>query len=201
MQADVEPRDANFCWHFDRMDGLLFINEASYSWSRARMPGTLKLGAMFNTGYPDIPDGSGRKSWGGGFYYGVLDQALYVEPGSTEETPQGLGWFARGGFSGPQRSSPLGMLLQTGFSYAGPIPGRDHDAAGIALSWGQDSPQRASSREGGNRGLEMIFEATYQIRVTPCCSIQPDLQYIVQPGSSTATPNALVLGVSVAVDF
>jgi porin len=47
----------------------------------------------------------------------------------------------------------------------------------------------------------MIFEASYQLQVSPWCSVQPDLQYILQPNGSTAIPNALVLGISVAIDF
>ncbi|MFM8229889.1 MAG: carbohydrate porin, partial [Chthoniobacterales bacterium] len=192
MQGDAYPQDNNFYWHFSRDNGLLFLNEAIYSWSKARLPGTAKLGAMFTTGNPDIPDDSGREAWGGAFYYGIIDQMLYAEPGSTDANPQGLGWFFRGGFAGPQRSSPLGMLLETGFSYAGPIPGRDEDSVGIAFYWDQSSPQQASSLQGGNRGLEMVFEATYQVQLAPWFTVQPDVQYIVQPGGSTAIPHAFV---------
>jgi porin len=47
----------------------------------------------------------------------------------------------------------------------------------------------------------MVFEASYQWQISPWVAVQPDLQYIVQPGGSTAIPNALVLGLSVSVDF
>ncbi|MFM8657176.1 MAG: carbohydrate porin, partial [Chthoniobacterales bacterium] len=67
--------------------------------------------------------------------------------------------------------------------------------------WDQSSPQQASSLQGGNRGLEMVFEATYQVQLSPWFTVQPDVQYIVQPGGSTAIPNAFVLGLSVGIDF
>jgi porin len=201
MQGDAYTDSANFHWNIDRMNGLLFLNEAIYTWSKAPLPGTAKLGALFTTGYPDIPGETDTEAWGGSFFYGIVDQALYNEAGSTPDNPQGLGWFARGGFAAPQRSSSLGMLVETGLVYAGPFPGRDDDSAGLGFIWNQSSPQQASALEGSNRGLEMIFEASYQWQLAPWCSVQPDLQYILQPNGSTAIPNALVLGISVAIEF
>jgi carbohydrate-selective porin OprB len=31
--------------------------------------------------------------------------------------------------------------------------------------------------------------------------LQPDIQFVIQPGGSTALPNALVLGLSATIDF
>lgn len=201
MQGIAYPGDANFYWHLDRVDGFIFLNEVIHSWPKAKLPGTAKLGAIFQSGYQNVPDNSGRQTWGSGFYYGIVDQALYEEPGSTADSPQGLGWFTRGGFAAPSDSSPLGLLLQTGLVYSGPFPGRDDDSVGIAFGWNQESPYEASTAAGSNRGLEMVFEASYQWQISPWFAVQPDLQYIVQPGGSTAIPNALVLGLSVSVDF
>lgn len=201
MQGDCRMEDANFYWKFDRMNGLLFLNEAIYSWSKAPLPGTAKLGAMFTTGYPEIPGENDKEAWGGSFIYGILDQCAWNEPGFTQENFQGLGWFARGGFAAPQRSNPLGMLVETGWVYTGLVPGRDSDSAGLGFIWNQSSRGQASTLAGSNRGLEMVFEASYQVQVSPWFTVQPDLQYIVQPGGSTAIPNALVLGLSVAIDF
>ncbi|MBJ7259629.1 MAG: carbohydrate porin [Chthoniobacterales bacterium] len=200
MQGEAFTQDANFYWNFNRMNGLMFLNEAIYSWKRAPLPGTVKLGAIFQTGYQDVPDGSGE-TWGSGFYYAIIDQAVYDEPGSTADSPQGLGWFARGGFSAPQKSSPLGMILQSGFVYSGLFPGRDDDSTGLALGWNQESSYESSGSQGSSRGLEMVVEASYQWQISPWFAVQPDLQYIIQPGGSTAIPNALVLGLSVSVDF
>jgi porin len=71
----------------------------------------------------------------------------------------------------------------------------------LAFAWDQESRGEAVTLTGNNRGLEMIFEASYQAQISPWCAVQPDIQYILQPGGSTAIPNALVLGLSVSVDF
>jgi len=201
MQGAAYTQDANFYWNFDRMNGLMFLGESIYSWRKAALPGTAKLGAVFQTGYLDVAGSEGESAWGGGFYYGIVDQSLYVEPGSTEDTPQGLGWFGRGGFAAPQQTSSVGFIVQSGLVYAGPFPGRDRDSVGLAFAWDQESRGEAATLTGSNRGLEMIFEASYQAQISPWCSVQPDIQYILQPSGSTAIPNALVIGVSVDIDF
>jgi porin len=47
----------------------------------------------------------------------------------------------------------------------------------------------------------MVLEATYQAQITPWFSIQPDVQFVIQPGGNGAVPNALVLGLSASIDF
>ncbi len=61
------------------------------------------------------------------------------------------------------------------------------------------------------RDYELAVELTYQAQVTARWSIQPDLQYIVQPGGRVAAPppanpertvpDALVIGVRNVVKF
>ena len=41
------------------------------------------------------------------------------------------------------------------------------------------------------RSAETFLEATYQVQVAPWWQIQPDLQYIFNPGAGIANPNDL----------
>ncbi|MBU3666353.1 MAG: carbohydrate porin [Chthoniobacterales bacterium] len=203
MQGDVWPpaqNPTNFYWKIDRMNGLLCAGEAQYAYDKAPLPGTVKLGVMFNTGYPDSVDGTGE-AWGGSFFYGIIDQLIWREPGCSADCPQGLSWFNRTGFSGTLDRSPVGMLFNTGFVYEGLFAGRDDDAAGIGLVWTQLSAGQAAQLDGSGRGTEMVLEATYQVQISPCLTLQPDVQFIVQPGGSTAVPDALVIGMSASVSF
>lgn len=200
-QGTAYTQDANFYWNFDRMNGLMFLGESIYSWRKAQLPGTAKLGAVFQTGYLDVAGSQEESAWGGGFYYGIIDQSLYVEAGSTEDRPQGLGWFGRGGFAAPQQTSSIGFIAQSGLVYTGPFPGRDSDSVGLAFAWDQESRGEAATLTGSNRGLEMIFEASYEAQISPWLTMQPNLQYILQPAGSTAIPNALVIGISIDIDF
>ena len=48
---------------------------------------------------------------------------------------------------------------------------------------------------------EMTLESMYGYAVMPGLLLQPDLQYIINPGGNRAIPNALAIGVNVAVNF
>lgn len=201
MQADAFSADgntANFRWQFDRFGGFLFLNEVHYGWDGAALPGKVRAGVILDSGYVGKP-ASDEAVWGGAFFYGIIDQALYREPGSGD-SPQGLGWFARAGFAPPDRNT-VAAVFDTGLTYTGPLLGRDQDAAGIGFGWSRLSPDAAAELDGGNRGNEIVFEATYQIALGPWLTVQPDVQLIVQPGASDALDNALVVGLSASVDF
>lgn len=202
MQADVSSADANphnFYWQLDRFAGFLFLNELHYRWDKAKLPGVAKLGALFDSGYEGTADGSGNV-WGNATFYGIVDQMLYREPSPDAASPQGLGWFARCGFAPPDRNIVV-TYFDTGFTYTGPIPGRDDDGAGLGFGWSQLSPGGAEGLSGGSVGLEMVFEATYQAQLTPWFALQPDLQFVVQPGGSADLGDALVVGLSASISF
>ncbi len=48
---------------------------------------------------------------------------------------------------------------------------------------------------------EAVLEWTYSIHVARGVQIQPDLQYIINPGAAGQYPNALVVQVQVSINF
>lgn len=48
---------------------------------------------------------------------------------------------------------------------------------------------------------EAVLELTYRAQITPWFALQPDVQWIIHPGGSTAIDNALVIGLRAAVSF
>jgi len=46
-----------------------------------------------------------------------------------------------------------------------------------------------------------MFELTHIYQATPWLQVQPDVQWIVNPGGSSDIPNAVVVGVQLAVDI
>ena len=48
---------------------------------------------------------------------------------------------------------------------------------------------------------ETTLELTYSDKLTPWLAIQPDVQYVVNPGTDKALDNALVFGARMIVDF
>ena len=48
---------------------------------------------------------------------------------------------------------------------------------------------RFTGRPGPARSDESFVEATYQYQLTPWAQLQPDLQYVFNPGAGLANPN------------
>ena len=53
----------------------------------------------------------------------------------------------------------------------------------------------------GNPTYELSYELGYRVNMTKFAYIQPDMQWIVNPGGTGNIPNALVLGAQMGVVF
>lgn len=167
------------------------------------LPGFLKAGMWLQTGAQ--ANGLARESDlpNTGFYL-LADQLLLPEcPTDCSFASEGLGAFAGLGFAPPDRNI-VDFYLNAGLSYKGLIPGRNQDTCGLAI--GMASPSKGADRVLREEGLspeaaEMVLEATYQCVLAPCCFVQPDLQYIINPGATANLADALVLGMRFTVVF
>jgi porin len=86
----------------------------------------------------------------------------------------------------------------------GLIPTWDDDTLGIAFAYAQltSGAKDAAIEEGSvGVGAEMVLEATYQAQITKWLSIQPNVQFILDPGGTEDLNNALVVGGRVSVNF
>lgn len=91
-----------------------------------------------------------------------------------------------------------------GAIYNGLIPGRPADASIFGAGYGSFSSSYASLLESQGKGdptYEMIYELGYRINLTKFFYLQPDLQWIINPGGTGRTPNALVLGALTSIVF
>jgi len=193
------------------------------------LPGQLKPGVWFQTGQNADALADSTSSGNAGFYV-VLDQMLYREPGEPsvagltkdgksvvdgksgksfkspvvlEKSDQGLGFFGRVAFTPADRNF-VNFYFDTGLTYKGLIPTRDNDTTGIAFGYAQlSNGARNSLQEEGVSpiGADMVMEFTYQAEITPWLIVQPDLQYIINPGGATDLKNAFVIGGRAAITF
>jgi len=191
------------------------------------LPGTYKLGMWIATGpFADpLRDTNGLSlaspaSDGIPFdhatdyaFYAIVNQMLWHKPNTVS---QGVGVFLQV-MRGPDDRNVSDLFVEGGVNWKGPFPGRSHDAAGLALTYaGIGAAARHFSQDvvlysglGTPYAVgEPVIEATYRARLTPWLKVQPDLQYVVNPGAEIPTPqspmplkNALVVGVRVTVDF
>ena len=91
-----------------------------------------------------------------------------------------------------------------GVVYTGLVPRRDADQLGfgVAAAFNGSPYKRAIRADGGSPAdAEIALEWTYRAVLTPWLSLQPDLQYIVDPGARSDRPNAVVLGLRTEIAF
>lgn len=200
FQGDVFAQDVNrhgFRWRLDAENGYTALVESQIRWGGDALPGYIKTGAWFQSGAVADPLAARTASGNCGFY-GVLDQLVW-----REAEDEGLGVFVRSGFTPPDRNV-VDFFFDTGLTYRGLIPGRGNDTTGAALGLANTTggQQAILQAEGGTPAdCEIVIEATHQCVLAPWLVVQPDLQWIIQPGANAAVPNALVVGGRVSLVF
>jgi porin len=120
-----------------------------------------------------------------------------------QKSGQGLGWFGRIAFD-PQDRNDIGLYVDSGLTYKGLISSRDSDTVGVGFVYAQltrGARQAAINAGSVGVGAEMALEVTYQAQVIKWLNIQPDLQFVINPGGNQDLKNALVIGVRTVVTF
>jgi porin len=180
---------AGFRWDWNSEQAVTWMNELAFHHGGENSPlppGFVKAGLWLQTGAEANALNPESSLPNTGFYL-LADQMLLPE---GEDSDQGLGFFAGTGFTPPNRNV-VDFYLNSGVTYKGLLPGRDDDTCGVALG--------LANQRG--EGAEMVLEATYQCVLTPWCMVQPDVQYLINPGAGSNLANALVLGLRFSVVF
>jgi porin len=204
-------------------DGMPAVEEAGprLAASPSALPGVVKIGAWYNAGSFPLQDFTQSGTLppqrpGDAAVYGLFEQTLWRLPGSPNRA---LGFFARGAVA-PSDRSEFDRYVDTGFTFRGPLARRPEDIFGIAFAYGRISPDAAANDRAlaaltGTpmpiRDYEAAIELSYRWEIADRFFVQPDLQFIFHPGanianprnpgSGSAIPNALVLGLRTALQF
>lgn len=170
---------------FDNTAGYFIIGETRLSWSRSTLPGSLAAGGWGHTGeFPSLAGGVADGTGGG---YAYLEQTVWLADDGDPEGP-GVSLFGIAS-AGDAATNPARWSLSGGVSWKGPIPSRPNDEFGLGVAYVRFS-------EDGSlfpSPAECAIEAFYSLQLTPWLSIQPDLQYVIDPGGNAlADENALV---------
>jgi porin len=192
------------------------------------LPATYKLGAWYQTGHfadqvldefgiplaSPASDGIAARQDGHDYaVYGIVDQMVWRRPGTND---QGIGLFLQV-MGAPGNRNLSNLAIEAGLNWKAPFAGRDNDALGLAVSYQDISPAaRSFSRDvvfftgtGSPYATnETVVEATYLYQVTPWWTLQPDAQYVINPGAGITTNasgkplrNALIVGVRATITF
>lgn len=182
-------------------EGALAITEVAYKVNGEKeskgLRGVYKLGVFFHSSEPNESfAGAPSRSNAGGYF--VADQQLWRKPGTDDE---GLSGFLRIG-AAPDDRSAVPLYLDAGFNYQGLFPGRAKDIAGVAVSYTKLSENVVD--DDGNPATthhETVLEATYKVTINDSFSVQPDFQYVFNPGGTQSAPNAVVVGLRCVITF
>lgn len=127
--------------------------------------------------------------------YALAEKTLLKE---ADDPDQGLAAFVRlGAASRGVHQSDWSASL--GLRYVGLLSGRDSDIAGIAMTTSHASSKYRQANL--SERYETAFEATYRAQIRPWLALQPDLQYIINPGMDRTLENTWVVGIRTEVIF
>lgn len=216
-------------------DNPFIIGEVHYKYSDNKDPGTLKgqikFGAFADLGKFDdqrfgtdgrsladpLSNGITRRHHQNESYYGVIDQQFYRSTRSGASGNDGI--FAFGRIAGlPSDRNIVDLTVDGGLRFTGLIPNRPSDEFGIAFAHNRISSRLAgldrdavilTATPGPIRSSETIGELTYKAQIVQGWTIQPNLQYVWNPGGHAADPNvpsraidnALVLGLRSTLNY
>jgi porin len=139
-------------------------------------------------------NGDPRQHRGDFAIYAVADQMLHRDVNDADRT---INFFARAMGTPMLDRNLIEFSANAGFTMHDPLPQRDDDTAGIGMGYGKVSSRathldRDTAAFSGSfyptRTDETYVEATYQYQLTPWCQVQPDVQYIFNPGGGLPNP-------------
>ncbi len=134
------------------------------------------------------------EDFSGGFASGNAGWYVRSEHRLTREAAwpdQGLSGFFRLGTANA-RFNMFGSFASAGLNYTGLVTGRDKDQFGIAVAAAFTS-SRYRLTVPSNKS-EVAFELTYRANVTEWLSVQPNVQYVINPGANPLFSNAVAFG-------
>ncbi len=214
FSGDAQALDGNGT-KFNTNTGALFIAELQYAVNEPAvgqmvqpdqpappgLPGTYKIGFWYDTGFfPDQrlgrdglslanPDSNGQPEMhkGNESLYGVADQTIWQ---SSTDNARNVNIFGRA-MVAPDDQNLIDFSFNGGVTLAAPLPGRDNDQAGIDAGMGHVSRRAAGLDQDERtiiRGTETLIELTYQAQAASWLQLQPDIQYIINPGGGLPNP-------------
>ena len=164
------------------------------------LPGHYSLGFTYSQWdfYPRFLGGFEDHSYG---FYAHADQMIYQEePGSD----QGLVVFLASGYYPQTEISIVPFQVNVGLNYRGLIPRRDDDRTVFHFIYGDisdDYARRVRVPGGDKAESEKVLEFAHRFQLTPWSYIQPDIQYVIDPGGTGDIPDAVVIGAQMGVVF
>ena len=210
---------------------IAWVSDASANASaEGPLPGVLKIGGWYdsynfddlqydNAGVPLASSASNRISavhYGDYALYGGLDQTIWR---SKDDSNRNINILVRPMFTTLQDRNLISFSVNAGLTMQEPFVGRSDDTFGIGIGVARVSNSVSGYYKDLNfynptiptpvPGTETFVEATYQFQAAKWWQIQPDIQYVFNPGAGVGNPNhptqkiknELVIGLRTNITF
>jgi porin len=186
-------------------NGVVLAGEVHYHLNRdadSALPGTYKVGGYWMNGdFQDISLTDSGTVEGNAMIWALADQMLYRE---RQGDDQGLSAFGTYVYSLEDKVNQMDNYFGLGLVYKGLLPGRPRDTSGLALSKGWFSEALKQSRRADGLAVkhdEAVVELNHRFELGRGISIQPDLQYVINPAGTKQIEDAFLIGAKVSIQF
>jgi porin len=157
--------------------------------------GKVALGAWYySAAFDDLtkvrPDGSAVRRHGSRGLYALADQTVYQDANYPERRMTLFGQFG----IGDPRVNRFAYYTGGGLTVSALIAGRKQDEIGFAIAGAHNGTQFMEAQR--NQGMrvrrsETAFELTYLAQFGSHLAVQPDIQFVINPGTDPRIKNAV----------
>ncbi|QQR80335.1 MAG: carbohydrate porin [Deltaproteobacteria bacterium] len=195
--------------HFSAAEGAVIINEVgilTQDLNEKNPYGKISLGGWYYTAkFDDLEDvdalsGDPIQHRGSYGLYALGEYQVYRE---VEDGSQGLGVYTSLGYADP-KVNQFNYYIGAGAQYTGLIPTRDADQLGLALATVINGSKYKRVQEAAAspvNSAEYNLELTYRAQLTGWFAMQPDFQYMINPGMAPDLSNAFYIANRFEVSF
>ncbi len=179
-----------------RSDDFYYMGETGYTFDKlcCCQGARVAAGGWYHDG--DFAKFDGGTQSGTFGVYALFEATLWKRDPENADDCRGLACFCRYGY-GEGDVNPAEDNVAGGFKLTGTFETRDTDSAGVYVSYSDLSDEKAA----GFARDETVVDVYYRLNVTPWAHVQPELQFVFDPGGTGAVSDAVVGGLRVSIDF
>jgi porin len=180
----------------DKKDGVLYVSEAGIVSSEAEAPTNFYkfgLGGFYHTReFQTFKNETVNSNYG---LYAIGEKLIYAE----DSEGQGLGIFGNVSYSSSSRNQ-FDRFFSVGLNYTGLFPTRDVDVTSFGVLKLYNSDDFTAVNPDA-LAAESVIELSHRFQLTPNIALQPDIQYVKNPGLSKNIDSAIVIGSRLQLSF
>jgi porin len=209
---------------FAKGDGVLFVGEAAFL--RRPVPEGRPLASRFRIGRgAESRPYDGKLAVGGWYYTAEFDDPSEREPDgrpvrhrgsagayvladelvhqSAAQSRRQINAFAELGF-GDSRVNRFGFYAGGGVLFSGLLPALENDELGLAVAVARNGSHFIELQRQDAvpvTGTETSVELTYLLQIGKHLALQPDLQYVIRPGTDPTRKDALAVALRFELSY